>query len=959
MENTILLSSRAQIEALHAEIFLLKQQLRQEKQTTEHLEASLAQAVMDYESAEGENLALIDKNHELDCENQFLFEKHQELATGLLLEDILAENERLRSQPSQAIHIPYVMPPYPGSLSFRPMEASAVVGATQTAEHLGMYQQVMLANERLQAEVLQLKSLRQRDLQYSSKISTDITQRPNFVRAVLGLPSEGLETTPNLTPIQGRIIEGDMSEYYRQFLPYILEEVRAEICAQRNLIAKKGRLPFLVNLKSASKFIDEDDDSTPRLLGDDGLTEIQLTFWAERGDLPKLDHGFFNEAVLIVTTSLHQRMNQRRLEKQDDTTLDGILAIATAKPNYDDDDRNKRKKIDIVLTLPKQDYQERIASVLQESSGKLWLHWLCGLTPSERMYEVCVSMPSVVFQRQFLQAELLPWPDLPLKMESQKLSPALARLNELQVDVVERLHQVESGLWFLMGPPGTGKTTTAISWLMQYVELHSTQRILVCAPSNQAVRVLLKEAMAHLSHIPMALTGIAKNLPDTLRKVYVHGYAGELLKPLISHKRVLEQANTAKKLTDIMRCLSSDLDSMVNELRDLLAAPCQMTIKYHVRTGLERFQSELFFHVSNLKLTYQQFLKNNEVTDIPFIDLTERIIESIQRNAFYLESFMLQRAQIVFSTLISAGRKGFRKQIDTFSAVLIDEAAQALVPEILIPLYFSPTLYIQIGDPNQLPATITSQAARNKGYENSMMHWLLKEYDQPHEMLKIQYRMDDEICRWISRQYYKNQLVTAPAVTQRRQILRENTVLAPMFKRASIFFDIRGVEDKFKGSDLTKSSSNLIEAMAVINMVCYLIIKCKFHPSQIGVITFYSEQLRVLYDSLRRVFRDESKYNGLEMNTVDGFQGGEKDIILVSVVRTVESVGFLNDWRRLNVAMSRARHGRWIFGMFEPLNRSNSDLPSLLSECRANDGVITEEQFKEEVRNQFSVSRSK
>ncbi|MCD8542952.1 MAG: hypothetical protein LRY69_06140 [Gammaproteobacteria bacterium] len=87
----------------------------------------------------------------------------------------------------------------------------------------------------------------------SSKTSIDITQRPNFIRSILELPSKGLETAFALEPLKGRIVSEDSGEYFRQFVPYVLEEVRANICAQRNIIAKKKSPAFSNLFTSGSK----------------------------------------------------------------------------------------------------------------------------------------------------------------------------------------------------------------------------------------------------------------------------------------------------------------------------------------------------------------------------------------------------------------------------------------------------------------------------------------------------------------------------------------------------------------------------------------------------------------------------------------------------------------------------------------------------------------------------------
>ena len=92
-------------------------------------------------------------------------------------------------------------------------------------------------------------------------------------------------------------------------------------------------------------------------------------------------------------------------------------------------------------------------------------------------------------------------------------------------------------------------------------------------------------------------------------------------------------------------------------------------------------------------------------------------------------------------------------------------------------------------------------------------------------------------------------------------------------------------------------------------MAGYLIFRCNIDAKNIGIITFYSAQVEVLKAELKKQLKHD-KQRGLIVSTVDGFQGEERDITLISVVRTTDSVGFLNDQRRLNVAMTRARRRR-------------------------------------------------
>lgn len=768
---------------------------------------------------------------------------------------------------------------------------------------------------------------------YSSAVRGERMVKPNFHQAVLALPTRGLETAFLLEPLQGRIPEEEEDiTYFRQYPDYILEEIRSNLDAQMKTIGRKRLVPFVVTIEM-------------KKLQDNPTTElVQVSCWAYARALPKLDHGFYQEAVLVLTEMEHQR-NPCYREFQNDTPLTGFLAIASAKERFDDEDI-LNKRVDIKLIFPLEDY-ERHQSSWKKSRGQLKLHWLHGLIPSSRMYDICLSPPAVMFQQQFTRGQLLEWPNV--SDDTIKPAPEVSRLNPLQQQVVQRLVRVEPGLYFLQGPPGTGKTTTAASLLAQLCLSYPEHRILVCAPSNQAVRVLLFSALALMRDVSMALTGVAKNIPEGLENVFVHKYAYHLYDYFIAIKKQLIKENSRQGQTKLLAQITEHYQVVLNKMSELVNTESKMTISSGTKEQIEFLYAELLTQEEEFKNLQQGFFEtfSAEKKDA-IVDQVEATIQTIQGKSHYLESFLIQRSQLVFATLISSGRDWLRKQVSFFNIVVLDEAAQALVPEALIPLRFNPTIYIQIGDPNQLPATIVSKKAQEGGFANSMMHWLTKEYKQPYEMLTIQYRMLPAICDWPSKQYYHDRLITADEVITRPGILLQNKKLAAQFKNACLFFNITSGNEQRYGHEQSASISNYEEAKAVVAMAGYLIFKCNIDAKNIGIITFYSAQVEVLKKELKRQLRYD-KQRDLTVSTVDGFQGEERDITLISVVRTSDSVGFLNDQRRLNVAMTRAKEARWVFGLFKPLNQSNSDLPSLLH-THKQEQIIEEAVLRQQVR---------
>lgn len=169
----------------------------------------------------------------------------------------------------------------------------------------------------------------------------------------------------------------------------------------------------------------------------------------------------------------------------------------------------------------------------------------------------------------------------------------------------------------------------------------------------------------------------------------------------------------------------------------------------------------------------------------------------------------------------------------------------------IIPLKFNPTLCVQLGDPQQLPPTVISREAQEKGYANSMMYRLMIDYAQPYEMLTVQYRMHHAICEWISHQFYESKLVTAESIYARPCLLNNHTHLPVAFKKQSLFFNIAsGYEERF-GNEHSASIKNVNEANAIVNVACYLMFSAHFEAKQIGIISFYAAQIVLIKECLK------------------------------------------------------------------------------------------------------------
>ncbi|CAJ1403197.1 unnamed protein product [Effrenium voratum] len=261
---------------------------------------------------------------------------------------------------------------------------------------------------------------------------------------------------------------------------------------------------------------------------------------------------------------------------------------------------------------------------------------------------------------------------------------------------------------------------------------------------------------------------------------------------------------------------------------------------------------------------------------------------------------IVKKAEVVVSTLCTANSWMWRQEL--FDVVLLDEAGQATVPHGLMgfrKLQEGGRLVL-IGDPMQLPPVCVSQMAAHRGLSTSIFDFLLDCGLKP-KMLSIQYRMQPLISLWPSETFYKGRLRDGiMADTARFRSL-------PWLRQPIAFVDVAGQEE-LGGT----SYFNLRECNAVRETVARLLEE--LDPEDIGVICPYRSQVL-------RLKRDLC----VEVQSVDGFQGREKKVIIFSCVRAHNEprggIGFLSDFRRLNVAITRAQRALIVFGNRKTLQR--------------------------------------
>lgn len=275
----------------------------------------------------------------------------------------------------------------------------------------------------------------------------------------------------------------------------------------------------------------------------------------------------------------------------------------------------------------------------------------------------------------------------------------------------------------------------------------------------------------------------------------------------------------------------------------------------------------------------------------------------------------VKNAQVIIATCIGSGMEMLesRAGVKYFHRVVIDECTQACEPAALVALGRSAEQAVLIGDHNQLPATVLSRPAKDAGLGTSLFERMVLSNGLLPTLLIEQRRMHSSIAEFPNMTFYNSQLVNAV----------EDSTLAPIpgfpWPNADCrvcFVDVAGSEQK-RGY----SSYNTGEAEAVAQVVAQLV-EAGVPASELVVLTAYLAQR----DEIRRAIGDRSWQAQLNVSidTIDGYQGMERDIVLFSAARSnaERTLGFLADSRRMNVMLTRARRGIIVFGHGDMLRQS-------------------------------------
>ncbi|ESW13973.1 hypothetical protein PHAVU_008G242100 [Phaseolus vulgaris] len=313
-------------------------------------------------------------------------------------------------------------------------------------------------------------------------------------------------------------------------------------------------------------------------------------------------------------------------------------------------------------------------------------------------------------------------------------------------------------------------------------------------------------------------------------------------------------------------------------------------------------------------------------------------------NKYAISQFCLKNACLVFCT-VSSSFKLYIKEMTPFSFLVIDEAAQLKECESAIPLQL-PGLsrVILIGDEKQLPALVKSKISDKAEFGRSLFERLVLLGYKRH-MLNVQYRMLPSISMFPNKEFYNQQLSDAPVVKAKRYAKR--FLDGKMYSSYSFINISKGVEQ----SNHDYSLLNKIE-VAVISQIIGSLKKESEKTRRkisIGIISPYKAQVNEIQQKIKDYISVSDSLFSVSVRSVDGFQGGEEDIIILSTVRSNGSgkVGFLCNKQRTNVALTRAKHCLWILGNAATLIHSRSVWKKLIRDAKERDCFHNAEEDKE------------
>ena len=365
------------------------------------------------------------------------------------------------------------------------------------------------------------------------------------------------------------------------------------------------------------------------------------------------------------------------------------------------------------------------------------------------------------------------------------------------------------------------------------------------------------------------------------------------------------------------------VDRGINVLR--IGNPTRVNDKMLGFTYERRFEAHPDYpQLWAIRKAMRELRRRKKGRDDNFHQKLERLKSRATELEIRINADLFGEARVIASTLVGSANRLLEGQ--KFGTLFIDEAAQALEAACWIPMR-RVSRVILAGDHCQLPPTVKSIAALKGGLGKTLMERIVENKPECVTLLGVQYRMNEEIMKFSSDWFYGGKVKTAPEIRQRKSILN--------FDRPILWIDTGQMEvgpdepsnkEQFVGESFGRVNKGEAE-LTLRHLQDYFtkIGKERILEEQIdvGVISPYRAQVQYLRKLVKQRAFFKPYRRLITVNTVDGFQGQERDIILISMVRANENgkIGFLRDLRRMNVAITRARMKLIILGDVATLTR--------------------------------------
>ena len=701
------------------------------------------------------------------------------------------------------------------------------------------------------------------------------------------------------------------SEYCNNTVPLLLLETWSRLTKEFQSIEQDFRRPTV--MCSIVEGSVQKDMVEPNLY----MTSLMLEVLITKADLQKQAHPNFGDLVVLEYVKNHQK--GQTFHRVFAYVTQVCQTTITPKTHYNKDLVHYVRSPHVVITYTmktKPLEPNILVNRVQRLRGVTYLR------SDLRLVQALDYLPRSPLVSLILSPKIdtyhLPLPSPPEPLVTKD------KLNQRQMEAVskvtEAVVQKQAKLCFIQGPPGTGKTKVIANIVTQVLygrQRYSTNpthfKILVCAPSNAAIDEITLRLLAVRSNIrqkrfKMVRIGRADAMHPSVKDISIVELARrEMRKTVINSNHTVCSAESVEQE-------KSHLESKMNALR------CEMS---NTRNLDEVYVRHLRMKLEDVSTKYE-VLKHRRLLN----EMNSKETMKLQRAA---ENRILEHADVITCTLNSCYNNQmesvFVPSKNKISVCIVDEATQSCEAESLIPLMLGVNILVLVGDPNQLPATVMSTRAKELGLDQSIFSRVQNAFEfhpnNPIIMLDTQYRMAQPIAQFPNNFFYGGRLKNAAPQVKN----------FPYHEYRILNLNNKQDTDSFTNTNEAKFVADLYFTMLTVANLD------SWESISFGILTPYNNQKAAIQERIDEITplvpEDIRKKITCEVNTIDSFQGQERDVIILSCVRS-EKIGFLSDKQRLCVALTRAKHSLIVCGNFNTGTKFVKDIMwrALLSDAR-------------------------